>query len=242
MVRWPGTIRAGARSQFMWAFWDVMPTLAELAGTTVPNARIDGVSIVPTLMGQSQPPKDYVYFTWRGTGVPPLADSSLDGSGEEETDDAKQKAESGYGIRSGDWKGVVANCADAASGAPSDKDAMLLFDLASDPFEARNESLPLSIRGMALMYMAEWLLSISGPLALSETRTPSLLSKQGNSLVSCKWGDSFEVEEESLAFNLPGVFSGLPLPRHQTWLAISEPANMIPRRLTCNFSNAAAGT
>ena len=70
MVRWPGTISPGIVSDFQWAFWDFMPTAAELSGGTA-AANIDGVSIVPTLMGQTQPPKPYVYFTWPGTGVKP---------------------------------------------------------------------------------------------------------------------------------------------------------------------------
>ena len=65
MVRWPGTVAAGAVSPFRWAFWDVLPTFAELAGVAAP-AGLDGVSIVPTLLGEAQPPKEYLYFTWPG--------------------------------------------------------------------------------------------------------------------------------------------------------------------------------
>ena len=52
MVRWPGTVPAGV-SPYRWAFWDVLPTFAELAGLEAPRG-LDGVSIVPTLMGRSQ--------------------------------------------------------------------------------------------------------------------------------------------------------------------------------------------
>lgn len=69
MVRWPGTIKAGVVSDFVWAFWDFMPTAAEIGGGQVPDG-IDGVSIVPTLMGQTQPPKPYVFFTWPGKSAP----------------------------------------------------------------------------------------------------------------------------------------------------------------------------
>jgi arylsulfatase A-like enzyme len=71
MARWPGTITPGV-SDFAWAFWDFMPTVAELAGVTALPKDIDGISIVPTLMGKTQPAKDYLYWTWDGTGVPPL--------------------------------------------------------------------------------------------------------------------------------------------------------------------------
>ena len=68
MARWPGTIKP-AVSDFPWAFWDVLPTLADLVGTAAP-AGIDGISILPTLMGAAnqQPEHEYLYWTWVGTG------------------------------------------------------------------------------------------------------------------------------------------------------------------------------
>src|SRR6185436_15560259 len=51
IVRWPSKIKAGTTSDFVGYFPDVMPTLAELTGTTqhLPN-QIDGISIAPTLL------------------------------------------------------------------------------------------------------------------------------------------------------------------------------------------------
>ena len=43
---WPGKIKAGSESDHISAFWDVMPTIAELTGTKAP-ADIDGVSFAP---------------------------------------------------------------------------------------------------------------------------------------------------------------------------------------------------
>ncbi|UCC98699.1 MAG: sulfatase-like hydrolase/transferase [Phycisphaerales bacterium] len=51
IIRWPGRIKPGVVSDFLWYFADVMPTLAELAGTSPPE-NIDGMSIVPTLLGE----------------------------------------------------------------------------------------------------------------------------------------------------------------------------------------------
>ncbi len=53
IVRWPGRVPAGTTSDAVWSFVDVMPTLAELAGAKTPE-HIDGVSVVPTLLGQPQ--------------------------------------------------------------------------------------------------------------------------------------------------------------------------------------------
>ena len=52
IVRWPGKVAAGSVSDHVTYFPDVMPTLAELAGVEAPGA-IDGISIVPTLLGES---------------------------------------------------------------------------------------------------------------------------------------------------------------------------------------------
>ena len=53
LVRWPGRIAPGTTSDVATAFYDVLPTLAELAG--VPYAGpTDGISLVPTLLGRGQ--------------------------------------------------------------------------------------------------------------------------------------------------------------------------------------------
>ena len=53
VVRWPGTIPTGKVSDNQWYFPDVMATLAELAGVEPPK-NIDGVSVLPSLMGKKQ--------------------------------------------------------------------------------------------------------------------------------------------------------------------------------------------
>jgi arylsulfatase A-like enzyme len=50
---WPGRIPAGVVSTQVWAMWDVFPTIAELARLT-PPAGLDGISMVPALLGRSQ--------------------------------------------------------------------------------------------------------------------------------------------------------------------------------------------
>ena len=62
IVRWPGKVPAGATDDFIWAFWDVMPTLVELAGTKPPD-EIDGISVLPRLLGQRQEQPDrFLYW------------------------------------------------------------------------------------------------------------------------------------------------------------------------------------
>ncbi len=53
IVRWPGRIQPGTVSDLPWAFWDFLPTAAEIAGVK-PPAGIDGISVLPTLLGQPQ--------------------------------------------------------------------------------------------------------------------------------------------------------------------------------------------
>jgi len=66
IVRWPGKVPAGKTSDALWYFADVLPTLADLAGARAPD-NIDGVSIVPTLLGQKQQTDDrFVY--WESPG------------------------------------------------------------------------------------------------------------------------------------------------------------------------------
>ena len=140
MARWPGTVPAGV-SPYRWAFWDVLPTFAELAGLEAPRG-LDGVSIVPTLMGRSQPAHALLYWTWPGEYEPPnlpagwRAEQRAAGrlvyvapSGRAQArhplselastldDHAAAKVSlpkdvvSGFAVVSGDWKGIVPHCA-----------------------------------------------------------------------------------------------------------------------------------
>jgi len=61
IVRFPGKVPAGEVSDTVWYFADVMPTLAELAGAQPPS-NIDGVSVVPTLLGRAQDLSDQFLY------------------------------------------------------------------------------------------------------------------------------------------------------------------------------------
>ena len=83
LVRWPGKIRAGSTADFIGSFADVLPTLADLAGTKGPQAT-DGVSFVDTLMGNGRRQKRHEYLYWEF-----------------------YEGRSARAVRMGDWKAVV---------------------------------------------------------------------------------------------------------------------------------------
>ncbi len=63
LARWPGKVPAGATSDFVGAFWDVLPTLAELGGGKAPTG-LDGVSFVSTLLGQKDKQQQHDALYW----------------------------------------------------------------------------------------------------------------------------------------------------------------------------------
>ncbi|MHC4621016.1 MAG: arylsulfatase [Planctomycetota bacterium] len=63
IARWPGKVPAGRVSSQVWAFWDFLPTAAELAGLPVPED-IDGLSMLPALLGRPQKSHDYLYWDY----------------------------------------------------------------------------------------------------------------------------------------------------------------------------------
>jgi arylsulfatase A-like enzyme len=81
IVRWPGEIKPGTANDQPWAFWDFLPTAAEIAGVKVPE-KIDGISLLPTLLGRPQTNRhDFLYWEFHEGG--------------------SQQA-----VRMGDWKAV----------------------------------------------------------------------------------------------------------------------------------------
>ena len=63
LVRWPGKIKAGSESDLVSDFADMFPTFAELAGGKIPP-KLDGVSIVPTLLGRTAAQAKRDHFYW----------------------------------------------------------------------------------------------------------------------------------------------------------------------------------
>lgn len=87
ILSWPGVAPAGTESDAQIAFYDVMPTMAELGGTTLErytNGKddgFDGRSFLPVIRGEVMPERPYLYWEFH------------------ETDQ--------MAVRSGDWKLIV---------------------------------------------------------------------------------------------------------------------------------------
>jgi len=63
IIRWPGVVPAGRISDEPWAFWDFLPTCADLIDSNIPEgAQIDGLSVVPFLKGGPMPKREYFYW------------------------------------------------------------------------------------------------------------------------------------------------------------------------------------
>lgn len=63
IARWPGVIPAGRVRDEPWAFWDFLPTCADLLGAKLPaEARTDGISLVEFLKGGPAPKREYFYW------------------------------------------------------------------------------------------------------------------------------------------------------------------------------------
>jgi arylsulfatase len=63
IARWTGTIRPGSTSDHVSAFWDFMPTAAELAGAERPDG-IDGLSYLPALLGNDVSQQEHGHLYW----------------------------------------------------------------------------------------------------------------------------------------------------------------------------------
>ena len=69
IASWPGTIPAGAVSDSLVDFADVLPTLTDVAGVDAPDdLQIDGVSLAPLFHGEPRE-KDHIYCWYHRNGV-----------------------------------------------------------------------------------------------------------------------------------------------------------------------------
>jgi arylsulfatase A len=64
---WPGKIPAGAVSDHVSAFWDFYATFADIAAAE-PEADLDGLSMLPTLLGHDTQQQQHEYLYWEFQG------------------------------------------------------------------------------------------------------------------------------------------------------------------------------
>ena len=114
LVRWPGRIAAGGTSERVTGFEDWMPTLLDLIGArrAAPGA-IDGISFAPTLLGQVQKPRPFLYRESPGY--------------------AGQQS-----VRVDDWKGIRRNLHPSPRAKNQTPEEIELYDLSQDITEATN--------------------------------------------------------------------------------------------------------
>jgi arylsulfatase A-like enzyme len=63
LARWPGRVPAGRVCDDPWAFWDFLPTCADLIGAKLAaGVETDGLSVLPLLEGGDAPNREYFYW------------------------------------------------------------------------------------------------------------------------------------------------------------------------------------
>lgn len=68
IVNWPGKIKASRQSDYIGAFWDFLPTFAQLTGQSL-QAKTDGISLLPLLLNKGQQRQhDFLYWEFHEDG------------------------------------------------------------------------------------------------------------------------------------------------------------------------------
>lgn len=83
IVSWPSVIKEARVSDHICAAWDILPTLADISGKQLAS-EVDGISILPELLGQEQPKHEALYWEY------PESDGER-------------------AVRMGKWKGAIYN-------------------------------------------------------------------------------------------------------------------------------------
>ena len=109
IVRYPNHVKAGTTTNHISAFWDIMPTLADITHSAIPTNEVtDGISFLPTLLDKGKQ-KEHEYLYWE----------FHEGGGR-------------LALREGDWKMDVLNA------ISKDKEKIELYNLADDLGETNN--------------------------------------------------------------------------------------------------------
>lgn len=109
IIKWPGTVKQGRVADNPVATWDFLPTFAEILTVDIPN-QMDGVSFLPTLLGQPDKQGSHAYLYWEFY--------ELGGR---------------QAIREGDWKLIKLNVRDQLVPVVQE-----LYNIVEDPSESYN--------------------------------------------------------------------------------------------------------
>jgi arylsulfatase A-like enzyme len=116
IARWPGKVKPGTVSDLPSAFWDFLPTACEVANVEPPQ-NIDGISYLPTLLGNPDQ-KKHDYLFW-----------------------ASQEGETSVGMRMEEWKLVKYRAKKSRNKKEADQPGdWRLYDLTKDIGEEKNIS------------------------------------------------------------------------------------------------------
>lgn len=66
IAMWKNKIKPGTTSDLISAFWDMMPTLCDVAGVKSPQT--DGISMLPAMLGNNQKEHDFLYWEYPESG------------------------------------------------------------------------------------------------------------------------------------------------------------------------------
>ncbi len=112
IVRWPATVAPGSTCDALVHHADIIATLADSLGTTLPaTAAEDSISLLPLLKGSTAPVREFA-ISHASSGLPSL--------------------------RRGSWKIIFGQSGGGFSGAPPVASSGQLYNLASDPSESTN--------------------------------------------------------------------------------------------------------
>ena len=148
IVRWKGKIAPGQTSDRVTGFEDWMPTLMELTGAPGTSPKdTDGISFAPTLLGQRQDARTFLYREFPGYG-------------------GQQS------VRIGDWKGLRQNLKPGPAGKKAPDFTIQLFNLRDDPAETANVAakFPDIVNKMADVMRAQHVASAEFPLPALDKR------------------------------------------------------------------------
>ena len=112
LARWPAVIQPKRTTDHISAFWDILPTMADLTGQPVPK-QSDGISFLPLLKGEKQKKHDFLYFEF---GI------------------NDQQYIFSQAIRKDNWK-AFRKIIKGKKDQPSKMSDLEIYDLSIDPFE-----------------------------------------------------------------------------------------------------------